>query len=202
MLKKQTRRILPLQGWEDPPLAGLGRWFPSPRRGQAKHTRRRPNQQAHGMVLRRRSKRPPRRCQRGRNSTGAVGCAGEGALPGCPRAAFPEMVHRTARSLPVPLQVTPVCPSWHFQDGSTWTGKERQAETSPSFRQGCSGMLWAGFKVHRDKGRVRELEGGGHCGGAQASTQQRDIPQKRPLELHREGTREKKEKEKRSVAAQ
>lgn len=88
-----------------------------------------------------------------------MGCAGEGALPGYPRAAFPEMVHR---DVPVPLQVTPGCPSWHFQGGSMWTEKERQAEANPSFHQGCSGMLWAGVKVHRDKGRVQGLEGGGH----------------------------------------
>lgn len=113
------------------------------------------------------------------------------------------MVHKTARSVPVPLQVTPVCLRRHFQGGSTGTEKQREAEASPSFHQGCSGMLWAGLKVHRDKGRVRGLEGGQHCGGPQASSQQRDIPQKRPLELHREG--EKKQERKRegeSVAAQ
>lgn len=80
---------LPLQGWEDPPLPGLGRWFPSLRRGQAKHTRRRPNQQAHGTVLRRRSKQPPERCQHGRNSTGAVGCWGRGAAR-LPQGCFPR----------------------------------------------------------------------------------------------------------------
>lgn len=103
--------------------------------------------------------------------------------------------HRTARSVPVPLQVTPLCPSRHFQGSSMTTEKERQGEASPSFHRGCSGVLRAGLKVHRDKGkgRVRGLEGGGHCGGAPASSQQRDSPQKRPLELHREGEKEQEE---------
>lgn len=62
-------------------------------------------------------------------------------------------------------------------------------------------MLWAGVKVHRGKARVRELERGGHCEGAWASFPQRGIPQKRPLELHREGARERKREEE-SVVAQ
>lgn len=81
--------------------------------------------------------------------------------------------------------------------------KERQAESGRSFCQGCSGGLQGGLKVHRDKGRVQGPEGGERSGGAWASSRWRGIPQKRPLELHREGEKEQERKrEGESAAAQ
>lgn len=108
----------------------------------------------------------------------------------------------------LPEAAAPARRSRRLQGGSTWRERKRerkrQAEGGRSFRQGCSGELRAGAKVHRGKGRVRSLEGGGRLGGPRASSRQRGIPQKRPLELHRERKKEqerKREREGESVAA-
>lgn len=101
----------------------------------------------------------------------------------------------------LPEAATPARRSRRLQGGSTWRERKRerkrQAEGGRSFRQGCSGELRAGAKVHRGKGRVRSLEGGGRLAGPRASSRQRGIPQKRPLELHRERKKEQERKRER-----
>lgn len=128
----------------------------------------------------------------------------------CPGAASPGTVQGEAglRARPTagcPARAQPALPGRFNMERKR--EKERQAEAGQSFHQGCSGVLRAGVKVHRGKGRVRGLEGGGHGAGAQASCRQRGIPQKRPLELHREGKKEQERKRERkregeSVTAQ
>lgn len=88
-------------------------------------------------------------------------------------------------------QYIPAGTSRVVQHGQKEKKRDRQRLAHPSAQ---AALARAGIKVHRGKGRVRGLEAGGQCGGAQASSQQRDIPQKRPFELHREGAREKKRK--------
>jgi len=121
----------------------------------------------------------------------------------CPRAAFPGTVLHACPTTGCPGRARLALPGRFDMERKREREKERQAEAGRSFRQGCSGVLRAGVKVHRGKGRVRGLEGGGHDVGAQASSRQRGIPQKRPLELHREGEKEQERKrEGESVASQ
>lgn len=115
----------------------------------------------------------------GGEARGALGLLSLAAVPG-----------KVPPSPALPEAAAPARRSRRLQGGSTWRERKRerkrQAEGGRSFRQGCSGELRAGAKVHRGKGRVRSLEGGGRLGGARASSRQRGIPQKRPLELYRE----------------
>lgn len=113
----------------------------------------------------------------------------------CPGSAFPDTAPCPSHRRP-PQQGTAGA-SRVVRHGEKEREKKRQAEAGRSFRQGCSGVLRAGVKVHRGKGRVRGLEGEGHCGGARTSSRQRGIPQKRPLELHREGEKEQERKRER-----
>lgn len=124
----------------------------------------------------------------------------------CPGAAFPDTVQGAAglRACPTaghPGRPQPALPGWFNMERK----RERKRQTGrgwPVLPPSCSGMLQAGIKVHRGKGRVRELEGGGHGGGAQASSRQRGIPQKRPLELHRKGKKEQERKRERDKGSQ
>lgn len=126
----------------------------------------------------------------------------------CPGVAFLDTAQGAAGLCACPTTGHPgraqlALPGWFGMERKREKG--RQAEAGLSFCQGCSGVLQAGVKVHRGKGRVRGLEGGGHYGGARASSRQRGIPQKRPLELHRgekEQERKREEREVESVTAQ